>query len=248
MYMILLLYMLRIVCASVNLHLDNFEIVYSISAVNVCHNEIKRFQELFGYSIEHCVKACAARKHCLALNYRSRINICELFTTFDADQLTAGECILLSKEDIGVMKMPCLHGCNFGEVCEQNKYGHGMCVIKECVNGTVPEHGTILGNQMKVGKKIRYKCDTGYNEPNVSFTTVAECLDTGAWSFNTECLKTNYTWDSWTHWSTCSLSCGSGIQTRSRSCSIRIEGNDESQCHKTDVGDEQQACNDQNLS
>lgn len=105
LFMLLFFNILKFISASSNFILDNFEIMYSISAENVCHEESGRFQIKFGFSVQHCVKACGARKHCLALNYRSRGNICELFESSDSGLLKPGDCLYLSKENINVIKV-----------------------------------------------------------------------------------------------------------------------------------------------
>jgi hypothetical protein len=43
-----------------------------------------------------------------------------------------------------------------------------------------------------VGKDIRYKCEHGYKVKDNVPTPVAECLDTGLWSVNVECVKSKH--------------------------------------------------------
>ncbi|XP_053403151.1 uncharacterized protein LOC123555402 [Mercenaria mercenaria] len=225
---------------------DNFEISYSITYESSCHVEIDRFLFKLQSSIENCVKECSSRQHCQALNFRKGINVCELFSTSESGQLASGNCLHVEKDDINVIQTPCKNGCKYGEVCETTDSGIGTCVIKECVNVTVPDHGTILGNQREVGKKIRYKCDKGYKEKNVTSATVAECLSTGNWSANAECHKINYTWTTWMDWSSCSLSCDNGTRTRSRICSIASENLSEELCKEGNKSFEEESCNEHN--
>ena len=63
-----------------------------------------------------------------------------------------------------------------------------MFHFQECVNITVPDNGSVLGNERGVGKKIRYQCNPGYRT-KYKDNTVAECLDTGEWSRAIECEK-----------------------------------------------------------
>ncbi|XP_060562620.1 SCO-spondin-like isoform X1 [Ruditapes philippinarum] len=62
-------------------------------------------------------------------------------------------------------------------------------------------------------------------------------------SCNVRPCPTNYTLATWSPWITCSVSCNSGTQTRSKKCSFRKEGNGESSCDHSDVQiEEKQSC------
>ncbi|XP_060572500.1 uncharacterized protein LOC132730560 [Ruditapes philippinarum] len=147
--------------------------------INICRSEENRFYVMEGKTIEQCVDECRARKHCESLNYRTKINLCELFSTTNPDNLSHGDCIYADKRNL----QPFQNHCKYGEVQETTG-----CVIKECVNMTIPENGMVLGNMMTVGAKIRYICENGYKLKDNRYTSVAECLNTGHWSDNAECV------------------------------------------------------------
>ncbi|XP_060580137.1 SCO-spondin-like [Ruditapes philippinarum] len=241
---LILLLVFKTVIAVTVLHVNmiNFELEYSVTYENWCKSDKDRFQFIIGISIEQCVAECGARGHCSSLIYRSQINGCELFLSSETEQSNPGECVHVKKDDIKVIKSPCQGGCEHGDVCESIDSKTEKCKIKECINITAPTNGKALGNQRGVGNKIRYICNPGY-EPKNGVEPVATCLYNAQWSHITECVKTNYTWATWSPWSTCSVSCDSGTQIRSRECSIRIESNGELSCDQSDVqNDETQPC------
>ncbi|XP_060593194.1 coadhesin-like, partial [Ruditapes philippinarum] len=235
---LILLLAFQSVFAVVNVTINNFELEYFVTYENWCKSDKDRFQFIIGISIEQCVAECGARGHCSSLNYRNKINGCELFLTSETEQSNLGECVHVKQDDIKVIKSPCQGRCEHGKVCEAISSKSGMCKIKECINITAPANGKVLGNQRGVGNKIRYICNPGY-EPRNGVEPVAKCLYNAQWSHITECVKTNYTWATWSPWSTCSESCDSGTQKRSRECSIRIEGNGESTCDQSNVQNEE---------
>ncbi|XP_060581474.1 thrombospondin-1-like [Ruditapes philippinarum] len=244
---ILLLVLETVIAVTVkNVKINNFELEYFVTYENWCKSDKDRFQFIVGITIEQCVAECSARDHCNSLIYRNQINGCELFLTSETDQSNPGECVYVRKDNINVTKSPCQEGCDNGKVCESASSIKGMCNIKECINTKAPKNGTVLGNQRGVGDKIRYMCNPGYEPKNDGQEPVAVCLHSGQWSHVTECVKTNYTWaDSWSPWSTCSLSCESGQKSRTRECSLRIEGNGTSNCDKGDVDVDTITCNNQ---
>ncbi|XP_060604290.1 coadhesin-like isoform X2 [Ruditapes philippinarum] len=221
--------------SSVFITFDKFELSYSFTFDKMSYLTEHRLQFISGISVTHCVKECAARTHCKALRFRNRINVCELFASSLQDlTLTTGS-ITLQEGEQNITKSPCQDNCKYGEVCETNESDVSTCVVKECVNITIPENGFILGNKRDIGKRIRYKCNVGYVESNAEIGTVAECLYTGDWSTFTECIpsKISYMWTTWTEWSTCSVSCGGGVKSRSRTCTIpTVALNGEEECEE----------------
>jgi hypothetical protein len=54
---------------------------------------------------------------------------------------------------------------------------------------------------MNVGAKIMYICENGYKLKDNRYTSVAECLNTGHWSANAECVIGKHTFlDLEEHW------------------------------------------------
>ncbi|XP_060562621.1 sushi, von Willebrand factor type A, EGF and pentraxin domain-containing protein 1-like isoform X2 [Ruditapes philippinarum] len=240
---LILLLVFETVFAVVNVKINNFELEYSVTYENWCKSDKDRFQFIIGISIEQCVAECGARVHCRSLIYRNQINGCELYLTSETEQSNLGECVHVKKDNIKVIKKPCQGRCKHGEVCESISSKSGKCKVKECINTTAPDNGKVLGNQREVGNKIRYICNPGYELKKDGMEPVAECLYNGQWSHITECVKTNYTLATWSPWITCSVSCNSGTQTRSKKCSFRKEGNGESSCDHSDVQiEEKQSC------
>ncbi|XP_060589776.1 SCO-spondin-like [Ruditapes philippinarum] len=222
-----------------------FKVIYAVIdfgalEFNLCYSGDNKFSVLVGRTIEQCMDECIAREYCKALNFRTKMKICELFATTSSEDFSPGECLYADKTNLQPSSTQ--NVCKRGEV--QKTSG---CVIKECINITIPEHGSVLGNMRNVGKDIRYKCEHGYKVKDNVPTPVAECLDTGLWSVNVECVKMAYTWATWTAWSQCSVSCGGGQRTRTRSCTIPIQGIGDVQCLQDDPvnhpGIESETCN-----
>ncbi|XP_034336959.2 uncharacterized protein [Magallana gigas] len=94
--------------------------------------------------------------------------------------------------------------------------GQCGCVNHQCVNGQcVSGEGSYT-----------CQCDAGYSGP---YCDVSDKLDGG--------------WSVWSAWSTCTVSCGGGTQTRSRSCSNPVPVNGGAECAGHDT--ESQPCSSQ---
>ena len=105
--LMLLIYIISVHMADsyVNIILDNFEIGYPVRFEKMCHTEQDRFNYIFGISIAQCVKECSARAHCQALGFRSRLNVCELFTSSNTSHLLPGNCIYIAKMNVNTIKV-----------------------------------------------------------------------------------------------------------------------------------------------
>jgi hypothetical protein len=102
---LILLLAFQSVFAVVNVKINNFELEYSVTYENWCKSDKDRFQFIIGISIEQCVAECGARGHCSSLNYRNKINGCELFLTSETEQSNLGECVHVKQDDIKVIKV-----------------------------------------------------------------------------------------------------------------------------------------------
>ncbi|XP_045206738.2 serine-rich adhesin for platelets-like [Mercenaria mercenaria] len=164
---------------SLNALSADIQISFLVSKWYTCGNADNVFLKIPGLSITDCVKECAKRPRCKAVNFKGRI-FCELL---HSDSITdQAHCDCVRKSAMVVSGLPC-EGCSVKQTCDLSS---GQCVNTECIRPVV-SNGTLFGNKYSIGGKIRLRCDPGFKEVNDAKTAV--CLESGTWSYLLSCVQ-----------------------------------------------------------
>ena len=108
------------------------------------------------------------------------------------------------------------HGYSCGGYCEGLDYESQSCNTECCpVNGTWSDWSDWSDCPVTCGTGVQYR-----NRNCTNFTCGGYCTgpETESQLCNTNCCPGNGTWTGWSDWSTCPVTCGTGIQSRHRNC------------------------------
>ncbi|CAF4070391.1 unnamed protein product [Rotaria sp. Silwood2] len=105
------------------------------------------------------------------------------------------------------------------------------------VNGNWTQWGSYSSCSTTCGAGIRTRIRYCNNTNNFNELCIGQALETAVCNVNVTC-PTAGVWKTWSSWSTCSGSCGTGLQVRTRTCNVTAGGQ---QCSGSSL--EAQQCN-----
>ncbi|XP_053387788.1 uncharacterized protein LOC123543092 [Mercenaria mercenaria] len=157
---------------------DGVKLSYNFRFKQSCRGEKDIIGILPVIALPECVKECGMRPNCRALNYKRRYNACYLYSSEENEGDRSKEsCVEVKASDIESIERP-------GDDCTEDKTSDSSeqtCnKYTECMYNEPPSNGKILGNMNRVGDRIQYKCDFGYEVPKES--EYAVCQPNGKWS------------------------------------------------------------------
>lgn len=136
-----------------------------------------------------------------------------------------------------------------GSTCSTStETGSQTCNTQTCCSATTPTYGawSAWGTCSKVcGSGTQTRKRTVTQKSNYDGSTCSTSTETGSQSCNTQscCSSTTPSYGAWSAWGSCSKSCGSGTQIRTRTVTNKSTY-DGSTC-STSTGSESQSCNTQ---
>lgn len=162
------------------------EIQFKDTECRICTKEDLYFVRTVQFSLQDCVKECARRRQCKALNYLRRYPLCELLNSTDNSIASArkGECVYVTKDDIHVSGVPEICSqCTDLQACD---WDTPQCVIEECPR--IMSDGIVLqGNMNSVGNRIKYTCKQPEYEKMLRDEMYSTCHNDGLWEKPPRC-------------------------------------------------------------
>ncbi|XP_045208463.2 uncharacterized protein LOC123560316 [Mercenaria mercenaria] len=182
-FLSIILYKIVCVLTYIYIKANDVELSYLVTSYGQCQTGNGHFSLFQGFSITDCVVQCGLRPRCMALNFRSQGNICELFSSDSGSTIKGGRCLLVKRSDIRNIKTPCKR-CFGGQICDADSK---LCIHKECKHSPKLKNGKVLGNRKEVGMTLRYTCDYGFKRNNNVHG--AKCLQSGKWNQTAGCAR-----------------------------------------------------------